>query len=770
MRAPLLAVLPVVLLAALAPAEDAGEDVVVGRFEGGGRPIPSLSDESAKAYGFPGWIDLGVGGFLQIKARRAVVWIDPAASRLLIRLLGGERKGLPVWALHAVYAEGGALPATFRTAGRTYRCSSMYYDFRTHRGVLVDAEVRIPLGRKLGRETSLYLRAERFRSMKPGVFEAEKVGVSTDRYADPEVEIRARRVKLSHAGVTQALQNLIEVTRRRGEAGGPTDADFEAALGEVRQQASDLDQQNVKLEGLTARLFGLPVLYWPRFTLEGIEPPDLEWSVDVRSRGQLGSGISIGVGKSYRADWGKARWRVGPHWFFRRGAGGFGEADVSAWEGRLRGRSYATYLHDDDDDDGIPPSTKNRYWHQHQYRYGLTDFWRLDGEWSDISDQGFLRLWDEREFKEGKEQETLLYLRGRGDTGYLTLTGKVRTIPFLNVLEELPRATAALPVLHLLDVGGAALQVAASFEAGNLRRRAPDGSGAPDFRIFRADGQATVSLGFSLGAVRVVPFASFRGTAYEETLVDGSAVGRFAGSGGVRADVMASRWYGRRRHIINLSVEYTNLYEVSVDASELFPLDRVDLVTPFEQLGVRLRNRLQRRTKAGIRTTFDLEVFAAWFPDGEQPEGRTGDGFLELDLEWVPRTGVDVSARTSFDTEDGTVDTGSVEVRWQARPTVRLGLGFRHLDNVSDVFTGTAQYDVGSRWRVVGLSQIDARGGDFLDQGLRLERYGRQVVVALRFLWDPGDNDFTFGVHVDLIERFKRRERVRSPRDAVGWN
>ncbi|MFQ5845613.1 MAG: hypothetical protein ACE5JG_11565, partial [Planctomycetota bacterium] len=565
-------------------------------------------------------------------------------------------------------------------------------------------------------------------------------------------------------------EDLIEVTRRRGKAGGPTDADLEAALDEVQKQASDLSRQRVDLRGLTARLFGIPVLYWPRFTIEGIEPPDLEWSVDVRSRGQGGTGIAFGVGKTYRADWGRARWRVGPHWYFDRGPGGFGEAEVSAWGGRRRGRSYATYLHDDGEDRGVAPPTRDRFWFQHRYRYGASDFWRLDGEWSDISDRRFLRLWDEKEFKEGKEQETLLYLRGRGDTGYVTLTGKVRTLPFRDVLEELPGAAAVLPVLHLLDVAGAALQVAASFEAGELRQRVADGSGQPDFGIFRADGQATLTLAFGLGAVRVVPFATFRGTAFEETRIDGSAVGRFAGEGGVRADVMASRWYGRRRHVVNFSFEYRNLYEVSVDPSELFPFDRVDRLTPFEQLGLRIRNRLQRRTQRGIRTYFDLEVFVTWFADGARPEGRTGDGFVELDLEWVPGAGIDLSARTSIDTGRGTVDTGSVEVRWQARPTLRVGAGFRHLDDENDVLTATAQVDVGTRWRVVIFSQTDIRGGDFLDQGLRIERYGRQVVVALRFIWDPGDNDFTFGVQVDLIESFKRRERVRRVRDAIGWN
>ncbi|MGH7161858.1 MAG: hypothetical protein ACREID_00125, partial [Planctomycetota bacterium] len=262
----------------------------------------------------------------------------------------------------------------------------------------------------------------------------------------------------------------------------------------------------------------------------------------------------------------------------------------------------------------------------------------------------------------------------------------------------------------------------------------------------------------------------------EETLAAAGSLGRAAAAAGVRADTQASRWYGSTLHLVNVSLEYEDLYALSDQPTELFPLDAVDRVTRFEQIGLRLRNRLRRRAPTGeLRTVLDVEVLGLYFPGGQAPEGVAADGFVELDAEWEPREGLRFALRAGADAGRGTLDTGSFEGSWRARSDILLAAGFRHLDGDSDIFTNAAEFDVDTRWRIVLFSQLDAKSSDFLDQGILVQRLGQTVVVGFRVGYDPGDNELSFAVKVDLLAAF-RRERARHragddlySREQVGW-
>ncbi len=738
-----------------------------------------LSDDSSgKAFAVLGPVEFAVEQgealLFSVRARRVVLWLDPAFDKTIFALVGQLRKDpdiVPLWAVRALYAEGGQVPAVFQTAGRIFRCSSFYYEFTTHRGLIVDADLRFPKkGASGDGMADIVMRARRLHVTGPGAMVAQEAAFFTTPYHEPDVAITASRVTLEEREVGAALGKLIRLSADRREEGGPSREEVEALLREIEQKGLTREGRLMIAEDVRARVLGIPSPKFPRVKSDGDNPP-MRFAVEIGGQGSLDSGLKLGVGLDSRP----VSWLVGAGYYDGRGPLFDFLAETATEDGRLTGRTYGVYLHDEGDDGGVVPSTKNRYWTKNQYRFRIDDRWRLDGELADLSDATWLRNFDEREFKEEKEQETLLHLRHRGTASHFSLTAKVQSIGFLDTVEELPRASYAYPALTLLTLGEGSngeplrLQLGLTAEAANLDFEDGDSDGVatPGFRTGRVDVDPTLYVSFDAGPVRVVPFAGFRATAYENDLTGGSA-GRFAGSAGIRLDTQLQRVHARTRHVINLSVEYLDLYEVSESPAALFPFDAIDRLEPFERVAARVRNRWIR----GGRTLLDVELLAAWFPEGRQPFGARGDGLLEFDLRWFPTTRSTVLVRAQVDPDTQTLDTASLEQQWQVTEQLALLVGLRHLDRDSDILTGQAELYVDERWRLLAFSQYDFKNEDSLDQALLIQRLGQTVVVGIRIAYDPGDDNFSFGFKFDMLESFrrqKRREKEWDARGEVGW-
>jgi len=740
------------------------------------RQLEDLSGpEAGKAFALLGRVTIEVPGVFRLRAQRMVVWLHPDADRQifdLIRKSQEEEHGLPLWTVRAVYAEGGRLPAVFQAAGRIFRCSSLYYDFTKHRGVLVDAALRLRRGTGADRMPDLVLRAEKLQALGPGHWRGHKVRFFSSDYHEHEVVFDVERLEVRDSAVRRALGKLTRICRRDHRDGqGPSREEVDAVLADLEAASADVTAKNVTLDQITTQAYGVRFFRWRRLEVDGAQMMPLRLELDVGGRGRLGTGARVGVGLDKKP----VSWLVGAGYYLDRGPLFDAEIEVDAWDGRLQGRSFGVYMHDHGTDLGVTPPTRDRWWTKNQYRAKLSDVWRLDGEYADLSDPAWLRTYDEAEFKEEKEQETLLYLRGRGDHGYLSLVYKWRTIPFATVLEALPRARADLPVWTLLRLGETSngepvtLQVAGSVEVANLRNRQGFDTVLPDFRTARIDFAPRLFVSFNVGGLRVIPFGTFRVTAYESDLA-GDSVTRFAGNAGVRADIQLARWYGVYRHVVNLTFEYVDQYSVTVDAAELFPLDPVDRITPYEAVSARWRNRIQTRTARGLVEVFNLEFYGAWFPEGQRPLGRTGDGFIEADLRWQARHNLRIGGRGQVEFETGTLETASIQGDWQATPAFGVGAMLRHLEGDSEILTASFTTTVDTRWQLIAFSQIDFKNDEGLDQGLVIRRLGKTTVISTRLFYDASDNDLRLSFQIDLLEGFRKTERDRdAARQHLRW-
>jgi hypothetical protein len=541
-------------------------------------------------------------------------------------------------------------------------------------------------------------------------------------------------------------------------------------IAEMEEAASDLGPDLYTLRGMTVRAHGLPLFKWGEAQAQGDDVMALRLEAELGSIGNLGFGGRLAAGLGVKP----VGFLVGGGYIEDHGPFTDLALDVDAFDGRVRGKSYGVYLRDHGEDDGVPPETENRFWTQNFYRWDISDVWRLDGEFAELSDPAFLGQWDEQVEKEGLPQETLLYLRGRTDRAYVTAIGNVRTVDFQDQVEQLPSVAGFVPVFTLLRLGEdsrgepVTFQVSLPAAVANLRHVQGRGSPLVDYGSVRATFDPTFYVAVPLGPLRIVPFVTPGVTAYENDLA-GDAATQTTVSAGIRADTQISRWFGRVRHVVNLTLSYEDLFHVGVPADELFPFDDLDRATPWNGVTARWRNRLLRSAPDGAVEFLSVELFGTWFPGGEQPLGATGEWFLDWNLWWQATRSVILVSRG--DLEEGDLSTASLEGWWEARSYLGLGASFRHLEGVSDTVGVGTEYEVDTRWSLVGFSQYDARDGEWSDQGLLIRRLSKSGVVGVRITYDPGEDGFGLSFTFDVLERYREKQRRKDTlRSLVGWN
>ncbi|HEX5136043.1 MAG TPA: hypothetical protein VFY93_03665 [Planctomycetota bacterium] len=736
--------------------------------------VEELSDPAyGKAFALLGRLTIENGRLFSVRASRALIWLDPDADRMVFRLLRemqGEDRRIPLWAVRAVYAEGGGVPAVFQAGGQAFRCASFFYDFRGQRGIFVDADLRLRRGPRRDDSPDLVLRAKELELLGNGSLVARKGTLFASNFEDFDVGITVEELRVDDPEMGGAIGKLKRLSARDyGDGRGPTRAEVEAVIREMAE-AGTVGPEVYTLHGLVVRAYDFPIFKWGEAQARGEDVMAVRLESELGSIGNLGFGARLAAGLGLKP----VGFLLGGGYIDDHGPFVDLKLDVDAWGGRVTGRSYGAYLHDHGIEDGVAPETENRFWTQNFYRWRVNDTWRLDAEYADLSDPTFLEQWDEQVAKEGLPQETLVYLRGRTERAYATMITKWRTIDFQDEVERLPEIGGVVPVLTLLRLGETGrgdpvtLQVALPASFGNLRHRQGEGSTLPDFQSVRATFDPTFYVSFPLGPLRVVPFVTPGVTVYEHDLA-GDAATRTTASAGIRADTQLSRWFGRVHHVVNLSLAYEDLFHVSVPPDDLFPFDELDEVTPWQGLTVRWRNRLLRSTPFGATEFLSVELFGAFYPNGEQPLGRTGDWWLDWNVWWQATRTLIVLSRG--DIEEGDLETLSFEWWWEARANLGFGASYRHLEGDSDTITLGAEFEVNTRWSLVGFSQFDARAGEASDQGVLIRRLGRSGVVGVRLTWDPGDDGFGLSLNFDVLQRFREKERRRDTlRALVGWN
>lgn len=647
--------------------------------------------------------------------------------------------------VQSAYLEGDVL---LSWGERTIRADRLYINFENDRALILDAVLFMPAP---GRDIPIYVRAEQIRQYSRREWTATHARISTSEFYTPHYHIGASKVE------------FIDRTPRRvsGEELGPQAGTFKAYH-------------------TTFNIGGFPVAYWPY--LQG----DLEEEISPLRRARIGYSGDFGLEMETAWDLFSLLGLARPQgfeatlqldYYTERGPGVGVNLDYERdnYFGLFRGY----YVRDEGTDnlgrlrDDLEPDTPNRgraTWRHRQY---LPDDWQLTLEASYISDRNFLEEWFEKEFDEGKEQETLVMLKKQRDNWAFTLLANFHILDFVSETEHLPDATFRLLGQPVGGVGTWFSENRAGFVRYRYRDQTlrewflfgprEDSSGT----TARGDTRQEVEFPFDLGPVRLVPFASIRGTAWDDSPKDGG-IARVFGTYGTRASMyfarvyehVKSEWFDIEgiRHIIKPDVTAWGAH-TNVDSHELFPfdstiedIDEIDGVT----VGVRQRWQTKRGGPERKRTvdlvTWDVEMgafndsqsfeFTNGFASFRRPEISISQNYVNNAITWRVSDSTAVISETNYDMNDGEIDVFDLSLAVERRPRLSYVVGYRYIGEIDSNLLGFgANYQISEKYILALREEFDLDRGDTLDSTVGVIRKLPRWYVGLTFNLDRAEDD-----------------------------
>ena len=653
--------------------------------------------------------------------------------------------------VESVYLEGDIV---LTYGDRMVRASRMYYDFVHDKALILDAVVRAV---EPTRRLPIYLRAKRIRQLSATEFQASDAKLSTSEFYTPHYHLGAGELTLVD------LSTLDPLTR---EPAGVVSGSF-------------------KVKDATANLEGVPVLYWP--VVSG-RLDDSETSLK-----QVRAGYSDDFGVEFQSGWElfnvlgleKPRGFDGSlrlDYFSERGPATGVDLDYQTDNSFGLFRGY--YVHDDGEDnlggrfrDEIP-DTKNRGRVTLRHRQYLPDDWQATFEISYISDKNFLEEWFEQEFDQGKEQETLVYLKKQVDNWAFTAHLQYQLLDFVTTTERLPEFTFRL-------IGESLGDFATFFSenrAGFVRFRGADREFFADLRrggrerdsgtTARADARQEVEIPFSIGDLRIVPFGSVRGTGYDDTPTGGGD-GRFLGAYGVRASAYAWKVLSDVRnelldidgirHLVKTDVVAWAAHS-NRDSGDFFAFDEnVDGIDEIDGVSIGVRQRFQtRRGAPDKRRTVDLltlDVELGLFNDAEndeftngfvsptRPENSISRNYINAATVYRINDSTNLSGEMNYDLNDGEIDIFTLTYAVERTPRLSYLAGYRYLGEIDSNLLGFGMnYRVNEKYTLALREELDIERGETAEFDLGVIRKFPRWFVAVTFALDEIEDDVGISV------------------------
>lgn len=646
--------------------------------------------------------------------------------------------------VESVYLEGDVRMAQ---GSNVIRASRLYYDFTQEQAVLLDAVFHAEL---VDRGVPIYIRASQVRQISRREFVADRAVLTTSEFHTPHYHIGAGKVQLLDrtpesvsgrpAGITAGGFRVDDATFNVG--GVPVGywphlrgsvSTSETAIRSVRAGYSgDL---GVELE-----------TSWFLFNLLGLESPD---GVDATLKLDefTERGPAIGIDAEYTRD---------------------------RYYGELK-----SYLLTDDGRDDLGREREDVSAHDVRGRYllrhrqYLEDDWQLTLEFSYLSDRGFLEEFFESEFDNGKEQETLLYLKRQRDNWAFTTLLQARILDFTTQTERYPDFAFFLSGESLGDH----LSWFSENRLGELRYRPADQT----FREFllngprtgsdattRADTRQEIGAPVDVGFVRMVPYASVRGSTWTDSPDEG-AIERLMGSAGVRGSMILWRTYPDFRselldihgvrHLIKPTVTAW-VSGSSVDSTDLYPFDdTVDRIDDFDGATFGVRQRWQTHRGEGEQRrvvdvlTSDMRIGAFneapdrartnGYTSFSRPEESIARNFISSSTIWRINDRTALLTESNYDLNDQHIDIYNVSLAVERSPRLSYLVGYRYINETdSNLLAFDMNYRMTEKHMLALREAFDLDEGRTLDFTVGLIRRFPRWYGAISFALDNAEDDF----------------------------
>ena len=664
-----------------------------------------------------------------------------------------------------MYLEGDVV---LSMGNRFVRAHRLYYDFERERALILDAVMRAELPE---RGIPFYLRADEIRQLSAREFSADNAMVSTSEFYTPSYHVGAEQVVIRDA-TTRDTQ---------GRATSPIAGNYE-------------------LKNTTLNVGGVPLLWWPysKGTLQESETLirgirtgySGDFGAEIETKWYLFNLLGMQPPEGYDA-------RLRADYFSKRGPALGLDLDYERESHFGLFRGY--YIHDDGEDNLGPlrrrqeaPETSERGRVLWRHRHYLPDDWEATFEVSWISDPHFLEEYETSEFREGKEQETLVYLKRTGEVDAITLLANWRLLDFVTQTEHLPELayrrlgdTFLDPfVLYHESRIGAVRRRTANLDANGLPfwlyenryTGFPGRRGGATDVMFRGDVRQEAELPIKAGPVNIVPFASVRGTYWDSQPRDDGGLWRGIGVYGVRGSTSFSRVYDdieselldiyRIRHIIQPDFAAWWAHS-NTRSSEITPLDYgIETIDSFYGFTAGIRQNWQtKRGPADARRTVDLlrlnvEIGAFGNTDGRddisngyanplRPENSRPRNYLAGDLIYRLSDTTSLLYDFNVDLNDWSFDRHNVSLAVERSPRLAYVVGARYAGDIDmNLVGGGWNYRLSEKHITSVRGWWDLEEQDLGEVAVAYVRKLPRWYVGLAFEYDNIEDDFTISLSV----------------------
>ncbi|MEE9200726.1 MAG: LPS assembly protein LptD, partial [Candidatus Brocadiales bacterium] len=502
------------------------------------------------------------------------------------------------------------------------------------------------------------------------------------------------------------------------------------------------------------------------------------------------------------ADWSDLS--INASYLHKRGPALGSEFDYRREDIGLEGFLQTFYVNDKLGRDEATPreefSNRNRGRILWRNRLHITDDLRADSELSYLSDRDFLREYFEKEFLEGKPQETYFNLRRLKDNRGATFLVKNQLNDFQTGLEAYPLGTYEAIGQPLFDnrlnltsksgLGYLEFQIDEGLETRN--KSSFDKLTATTGSSVRFDTDNTVSMPFTLKMLKLNPFVGNRITAYSKSLADGgpngSATGRYIGKIGFEGSAQLWRVYSLEnkllringlRHIITPVFRWVASPVVTKSPDYLLQYERSDGLDTYNSAIIGLRNRLQTRRGPPWKTyVIDLLEFNTelhLYGETTQPEDKevtytmmTAEGsiiprrhsYLQFDLRAQPTNRLAMtSVGNEFDFKSRALEVFNLGLSFRKSENWSYFAGYRFIKSTSSTVILGANVLVGEKWR--------ANFSESFDLGARTKSGDRTAKnLFSNFSFTRESHDWVAGINVsfDIANRDKSVGFVLTPK------
>lgn len=655
--------------------------------------------------------------------------------------------------VEAVYLEGDVV---LTRGQRMIRASRLYYDFANDRALILDAVMR---GVSAQRNLPVYVRADQIRQLSETEFRADDATISTSEFHTPHIALGAEEVR------------LIDRTPRneRGEVIG-----IEAGAFVAKHTTLQLD--------------GAPVFYWPYnrgdfaaeqqtfrsakfgYTSEFGGTIETRWRLfDV-----LGLAPPPGYDGTLRLDY-----------FTQRGPGVGIDLDYQRDDSYGLLRTY--YVNDSDEDDlggnpqrGGPPDTEDRGRVLWRHRQFLDQGWELTLETAYLSDDQFLEQYERNEFENAKDQETVLYLLKRRRNWQFSTLFNANINDFLTQTEHYPDVRFSLlgePVGDYLtwyhDSRGGVVRYDLDDNARELFLPKREQNSRAVWRgDLREEAQFPLP---ALGPVKVTPFATLRGNAWDGAPGPGGGYTRAYGATGLRSNMYFQRTFDdvesrlldlhRLRHIIKpegtLWIAGSNR-----DSVEQWPFDAdVEGYDDFSGGVLALRQRWQtKRGAPGRWRTVDwiiLDLEAGFFSNSRptdnthgnfvphRPEDSISSNYLSVDFLYRLSDSTALIYDGVYDWNRGNAGVSNVSLAYERLPRLATFVGWRYIHDTDSNLVGFgSNYKLNEKHTVGFRDYFDIEEGRNLETQLILIRRWPRWYTGVSVEWDRSVDDFSISLTI----------------------